>query len=47
MLIWLQPLLFGGSWIVELVPSCVVVLIHLVFGLTMALLYPLGERRLR
>lgn len=42
-LLWLQPLLFGGSWIVDLIPSWVAVLTHLVFGLTMALLYPLGQ----
>lgn len=42
-LLWLQPLLLGGSWIVDLIPSWVAVLTHLVFGSTMALLYPLGE----
>jgi hypothetical protein len=46
-LLWLQPLLFGKSWIVELIPNWVAVLTHLVFGLTMALLYPLGERHAR
>jgi hypothetical protein len=46
-LLWLQPLLFGGSWIVDLIPSWVAVLTHLVFGFTMALLYPLGEYRPR
>jgi hypothetical protein len=39
---WLQPLLFGGNWIVEQIPIWVAVLTHLSFGLTMALLYPLG-----
>lgn len=39
---WLQPLLLGGNWIVELVPSWVALLTHLVFGATMAVLYPLG-----
>lgn len=42
-LLWLQPLLFGESWIVELIPNWVAVLTHLVFGFTMALLYPLGH----
>lgn len=42
-LLWLQPLLFGGYWIVDLIPNWVAVLTHLVFGFTMALLYPLGE----
>ncbi len=39
---WLQPLLFGGDWIVELVPWWVAALTHLLFGWTMAVLYPLG-----
>jgi hypothetical protein len=41
-LAWLQPLVFGGRWIVELIPWWVGALTHLVFGWTMALLYPLG-----
>ena len=41
-LAWLQPLLFGGNWIVELIPVPVAVLTHLVFGWTMVLLYPIG-----
>jgi len=40
---WLQPLLFGGNWIVRLVPWWVAALTHLVFGWTMALIYPLGK----
>jgi len=39
---WLQPLLFGGNWIVEMIPVPVAIATHLVFGLSMALLYPLG-----
>lgn len=39
---WLQPLLFGGNWIVRLIPWWVAMLTHLVFGWTMALVYPLG-----
>jgi hypothetical protein len=39
---WLQPLLFGGTWIIDLVPWWVAALTHLVFGWTMALVYPLG-----
>jgi hypothetical protein len=42
LLSWLQPLLFGGNWIVELIPWWVAALTHLVFGWTMALAYPLG-----
>lgn len=40
---WLQPLLFGGNWIVELIPAWVGALTHLVYGWTMVLVYPLGE----
>lgn len=39
---WLQPLLIGGNWIVELVPWWVAALTHLVFGWTMLLVYPWG-----
>jgi hypothetical protein len=39
---WLQPLLFGGAWIVEQVPWWVGALTHLVFGWTMLLVQPLG-----
>ena len=42
---WLQPLLFGGNWIVELIPWWVAALTHLVFGWTMLLVYPLGLYR--
>lgn len=42
-LAWLQPLLLGGRWIVELVPWWVAAATHLVFGWTMAMLYPLGQ----
>jgi len=39
---WLQPLLFGGDWIVTEVPAWVAALTHLVFGWTMVLVYPFG-----
>lgn len=39
---WLQPLLFHGDWIVELVPWWVGAITHLIFGWTMAVVYPLG-----
>lgn len=39
---WLQPLLFGGNWIVNEIPVWVGALTHLVFGWTMVLVYPLG-----
>jgi hypothetical protein len=41
-LIWLQPLVFGGRWIIDLIPWWVAALTHLVFGWTMAVVYPLG-----
>jgi len=40
-LIWLQPLLLGHRWIVDLIPWWVAALTHLVFGWTMALVFPL------
>ncbi len=42
LLAWIQPLLFGGNWIVTEIPVWVAVLTHLVFGWTMAIVYPLG-----
>lgn len=44
-LIWLQPLLFGGNWIVASIPWWVAAVTHLVFGWTMAVVYPLGVYR--
>ncbi len=42
LLSWLQPLLFGGRWIVDLIPWWVAALTHLVFGWSMLLVQPLG-----
>jgi hypothetical protein len=42
-LTWLQPLLFGGAWIVTLIPWWVGALTHLVFAWTMLLVEPLGR----
>ncbi len=42
LLSWLQPLLFGGRWIVDEVPWWVAALTHLVFAWTMLLVQPLG-----
>lgn len=42
LLVWLQPLLFGGNWIVDLIPPWVAALTHLIFGWTMLLVQPLG-----
>jgi hypothetical protein len=39
---WLQPLLFGGNWIISQIPWWVGALTHLVYGWTMVLVYPLG-----
>lgn len=43
LLSWIQPLLFGGNWILTQIPWPVAALTHLVFGWAMALLYPLGR----
>lgn len=44
-LAWLQPALIGGNWIVDptVLPTWVAAVTHLVFGWTLALLYPLGR----
>src|SRR5262245_22583887 len=39
---WLQPLLFGGRWIVDDIPWWVAASTHLVFAWTMLLVQPLG-----
>jgi hypothetical protein len=43
LLSWIEPLLFGGNWIVTQIPAWVAIVTHLVFGWTMALVYPLGK----
>jgi hypothetical protein len=40
---WLQPMLFGGRWIVDLIPWWVAALTHLVFGWTMLIVEPFGR----
>lgn len=40
---WLQPALFGGRWIVQLVPAWVAALTHLVFAWTMLLIEQWGR----
>ena len=42
-LIWLQPLILGGRWIIDLVPWWVAAITHLVFGWTIALLHSVDE----
>ncbi len=39
---WLQPLLFGGRWILDEIPWYVGAATHLVFAWTMAIVFPLG-----
>jgi hypothetical protein len=39
---WLQPLLFGGNWIVEMTPWYVGLATHLVYAITHAAVFPLG-----
>ncbi len=41
---WIQPLLFGGNWIIDNqeLPWWVALATHLVFGWVMALIYPWG-----
>ena len=43
---WLQPLLFGGNWIVDpkIMPPWVGAATHLVFAWTMAILFPWGKQ---
>lgn len=42
---WLQPALLGGNWITDpaILPRWVALVTHLVFGWTLALLYPWGR----
>lgn len=42
---WLQPMLFGGNWITDpkVLPVWVALVTHLIFGWTLALLYPWGR----
>ncbi|MCY2964993.1 MAG: hypothetical protein NT069_15380 [Planctomycetota bacterium] len=44
---WLQPATCGGNWITDnsVLPWWVAAVKHLIFGLTMAILYPLGRFR--
>lgn len=42
-LYWLQPMLIGGRWIVEMVPIYVAIATHLVFGWTMLLVDQWGR----
>ncbi|MGY8767736.1 MAG: hypothetical protein ACKVH8_04790 [Pirellulales bacterium] len=39
---WMQPAMFGGTWIIDSIPWYIGLLTHLVFTWTMALVYPMG-----
>jgi hypothetical protein len=40
---WLQPRLFGEAYVLELMPIWIAALTHVVYGLTLGLLQPLGR----
>ena len=40
---WLQPRLVGQAYVLELMPAWIAVLTHLVYGLTLGVLQPLGR----
>jgi hypothetical protein len=42
-LVWLQPLLVGRAYVLELMPSWVAALTHAIYGLTLGILQPLGR----
>jgi hypothetical protein len=42
-LVWLQPRLVGAPYVLELMPTWIAVLTHLVYGLTLGVLQPLGR----
>jgi hypothetical protein len=43
LIIWLQPILIGGNWILDNIPWWVAAATHLVFGWTMLAVQPLGR----
>ena len=40
---WLQPALVGEPYVLNLMPVWVAILTHLIYGLTLGLLVPLGR----
>jgi hypothetical protein len=42
-LIWLQPRLVGEAYVLELMPAWVAALTHVIYGLTLGVLQPLGR----
>jgi hypothetical protein len=42
-LVWLQPRLVGEAWVLQLMPPWIAALTHLIYGLTLGALQPLGR----
>ena len=42
-LIWLQPRLVGQAYVLELMPAWVAALTHVIYGVTLGVLQPLGR----
>jgi hypothetical protein len=42
-LVWLQPRLVGHAYVLEMMPAWVAALTHVIYGLTLGLLQPLGR----
>jgi hypothetical protein len=42
-ILWLQTATFGRAWVLELMPAWVAALTHVVYGVTLGLLQPLGR----
>jgi hypothetical protein len=40
---WLQPMLVGKSYVLELMPIWVAALTHVIYGLTLGILQPIGH----
>jgi hypothetical protein len=44
-LVWLQPRLVGQAYVLQLMPAWIAALTHLIYGLTLGILQPLGRFR--
>jgi hypothetical protein len=42
-IVWLQPLLVGHAYVLELMPMGVAIATHVVYGLVLGILQPLGH----
>ena len=40
---WLQPRLVGEAYVLELMPAWIAALTHVIYGVTLGLLQPLGR----